>query len=148
MNIELLNVFGGTIVLGAIAIVSMAVTYVVDVVKSSKNKDIQSMVKYNEGVIEKVKDVVINTTGKYTQTVVEELKKDGKWNKDTAGKVFNNAFNEIQGQLGSDVLDILDDIRGNANVYLTNVIENTLKDNKTHYLSSGVVEIEEVDKAE
>lgn len=145
MNIELLNVFGGTIVLGAIAIVSMAVTYVVDVVKSSKNKDIQSMVKYNEGVIEKVKDVVINTTGKYTQTVVEELKKDGKWNKDTAGKVFNNAFNEIQGQLGEDVLDILDDIRGNANVYLTNVIENTLKESKGNFIEGKAIDFEGVE---
>ena len=130
MNINIFEIFGGTMVLGVVAIVSIGVTFIVDSIKRIKNEKIQSVIKTNEEVINKVKDVVINTTGKYTQTVVDELKKNGKWNKENAGKVFNNAFNEIQGQLGKDTMDILNDIRGNANAYLTNVIENTLRENK------------------
>lgn len=130
MDVNIFEIFGGTLVLGVVAIVSIGVTFIIDSVKRIKNEKIQSVIKTNEEVINKVKDVVINTTGKYTQTVVDELKKNGKWNKENAGKVFNNAFNEIQGQLGKDTMDILNDIRGNANAYLTNVIENTLRENK------------------
>ena len=122
MDVNIFEIFGGTLVLGVVAIVSIGVTFIIDSVKRIKNEKIQSVIKTNEEVINKVKDVVINTTGKYTQTVVDELKKNGKWNKENAGKVFNNAFNEIQGQLGKDTMDILNDIRGNADVYLTNVI--------------------------
>lgn len=130
MDVNIFEIFGGTLVLGVVAIVSIGVTFIIDSVKRIKNEKIQSVIKTNEEVINKVKDVVINTTGKYTQTVVDELKKNGKWNKENAGKVFGYAFDEIKGQLGKDTIDILNDIRGNANAYLTNVIENTLRENK------------------
>lgn len=136
MDINLFEIFGGTITLAAVAIVTMGVTFVIDTVKKIKNEKVQAVLKTNEDVINKVKDVVVNTTGKYTQTVVDELKKDGRWNKENAGKVFNNAFNEIQGQLGKDTIDILNDIRGNAEVYLTNVIENSLRENKSNILEA------------
>jgi hypothetical protein len=46
-------------------------------------------------------------------------------------------------------LDILNDIRGNADVYLTNVIENTLRESKSNVvkpLKAGM-SINKVDKA-
>ncbi|QQK07456.1 hypothetical protein [Miniphocaeibacter halophilus] len=141
MDINLFEIFGGTITLAAVAIVAMGITFVIDTVKKIKNDKVQAVLKTNEEVINKVKDVVVNTTGKYIQTVVDELKKDGRWNKENAGKVFNNAFNEIQGQLGKDTIDILNDIRGNTEVYLTNVIENTLRENKNYMIEAEPIKL-------
>lgn len=130
MNINLLDVYGSTIVLLAVAVIGFVVTSIYNLLKNVKNEKIKAIVDANDEVIKKVKDVVINTTGKYTQTVVDDLKKQGKWDAKTGKEVFHNAYFEIRQQLGKDTLDILEDIRGNAETYLKNVIENTLREQK------------------
>ena len=126
----ILDLFGDTITLLVLALLGMVANLIAGEVRKIKNAKLQRALVLHEDTIKKVKDIVFITTGAYSQTMVKQLKESGSFKQAKQDEVFNKVFKEVKLQLGDENLDSLKEVIADVDLYLKNLIENTVKQDK------------------
>ena len=82
--------------------------------------------KYIKMLTETICTCVIATN----QTYVEALKKEGKFDAEAQKKAFQMTYDAVMNILSEEAKEYLQNIYGDLNIFLTNMIEAQVKNNK------------------
>lgn len=97
--------------------------------KASANKtqeEKELLAKYLDMVEKTVSDCVVATN----QTYVDALKSEGRFDADAQKKALKKTLKSVTNILSEDAKDYLTNVFGDLNIYLTNLIESRVKENK------------------
>lgn len=98
---------------------------------NDKREEIKTRVK-NEKTktyVDLVADNAMNVVQTLNQTLVQDLKaasEDGKLTKDDAILIKNNALDMLKNTLSEDIRELLGEVFGDTDVYLSNVLEKVV----------------------
>ncbi len=85
-----------------------------------KNKEVQE-------TLDKVVNMVLDVVRYTNQTMVDELKKSGKFTKETAEEAFNKTKETALAMLSEDAALVIEEVYGDVDVYLDVLIESLVK---------------------
>ena len=108
--VELLIVF---VILAIIAAIVVPVTF--SIIDSSHDSDSKTMAKN-----------IMNAVQTTFQTFVDTMKKEGKWNEETAKEAKERAFKMIQSQLTEELKKYINENFGDIKEYIMNQIESMI----------------------
>lgn len=92
----------------------------------AENADNALATKYIKMLTETICTCVVATN----QTYVEALKKEGKFDAEAQKKAFQMTYDAVMNILNEEAKEYLQNIYGDLNVFLTNMIEAQVKNNK------------------
>lgn len=92
----------------------------------AENADNALATKYIKMLTETICTCVVATN----QTYVEALKKEGKFDAEAQKKAFQMTYDAVMNILSEEAKEYLQNIYGDLNVFLTNMIEAQVKNNK------------------
>lgn len=92
----------------------------------AENADNALATKYIKMLTETICTCVVATN----QTYVETLKKEGKFDAEAQKKAFQMTYDAVMNILSEEAKEYLQNIYGDLNVFLTNMIEAQVKNNK------------------
>lgn len=92
----------------------------------AENADNALATKYIKMLTETICTCVVATN----QTYVEALKKEGKFDAEAQKKAFQMTYDAVMNILSKEAKEYLQNIYGDLNVFLTNMIEAQVKNNK------------------
>lgn len=78
--------------------------------------------EYVDNFINKVADIIQDTVGAANQTIVDDIKGTDEWTDEAKNRIFKDVLDVVKTKLGTEGLDLLDEIRGDADEYLENKI--------------------------
>ena len=121
-----------TVLWGSLGTVTMALatwlgSYIVGLL-NSKIKD-QKLRTF----LTKFTEIVTRCVKSLTQTTVQGLKKDGKFDSETAKKVKEECINLIKAQLAPDMIEFIKNNFGDVTEYISTQIESFILDCKNIY---------------
>ena len=121
-----------TVLWGSLGTVTMALatwlgSYIVGLL-NSKIKD-QKLRTF----LTKFTEIVTRCVKALTQTTVQGLKKDGKFDSETAKKVKEECINLIKAQLAPDMIEFIQNNFGDVTEYISTQIESFILDCKNLY---------------
>ena len=121
-----------TVLWGSLGTVTMALatwlgSYIVGLL-NSKIKD-QKLRTF----LTKFTEIVTRCVKSLTQTTVQGLKKDGKFDSETAKKVKEECINLIKAQLAPDMIEFIKNNFGDVTEYISTQIESFILDCKNLY---------------
>ena len=121
-----------TVLWGSLGTVTMALatwlgSYIVGLL-NSKIKD-QKLRTF----LTKFTEIVTRCVKSLTQTTVQGLKKDGKFDSETAKKVKEECINLIKAQLAPDMIEFIQNNFGDVTEYISIQIESYILDCKNLY---------------
>ena len=121
-----------TVLWGSLGTVTMALatwlgSYIVGLL-NSKIKD-QKLRTF----LTKFTEIVTRCVKSLTQTTVQGLKKDGKFDSETAKKVKEECINLIKAQLAPDMIEFIQNNFGNVTEYISTQIESFILDCKNFH---------------
>lgn len=121
-----------TVLWGSLGTVTMALatwlgSYIVGLL-NSKIKD-QKLRTF----LTKFTEIVTRCVKSLTQTTVQGLKKDGKFDSETAKKVKEECINLIKAQLAPDMIEFIQNNFGDVTEYISIQIESFILDCKNLY---------------
>lgn len=94
----------------------------------------QIQIKFNKDIsnqyIEDIEDMLQKIVIEISVTFVEQLKKDGQFTEHNAIVAFNKAKDKIEDILGSDGIEIINNLRGDYATWLKGTIEKFVKEFK------------------
>jgi biopolymer transport protein ExbB/TolQ len=132
MNMEMLqdilSIIIYTVITGAGVII---VKKVLDLV-NTKIDEVQAntqLSKYDSlnKIIDQVQSVVTTAVQATNQTFVDDLKKAKKFTKESATEAKNKALETAKELITEEAANAIEQVYGNVDVYLDNLIENTVK---------------------
>lgn len=80
--------------------------------------------------IDKVAQTIVDCVKSTNQTYVDSLKKSGTFDEAAQKEAFKRTFNSVMALLSDEAKGYLTEIYGDLELYLTNKIEATVKENK------------------
>lgn len=92
----------------------------------AENADNALASKYIKMLTETICTCVVATN----QTYVEALKKEGKFDAEAQKKAFQMTYDAVMNILSKEAKEYLQNIYGDLNIFLTNMIEAQVKNNK------------------
>lgn len=92
----------------------------------AENADNALATKYIKMLTETICTCVVATN----QTYVEALKKEGKFDAEAQKKAFQMTYDAVMNILSEEAKEYLQNIYGDLNIFLTNMIEAQVKNNK------------------
>lgn len=92
----------------------------------AENADNTLATKYIKMLTETICTCVVATN----QTYVEALKKEGKFDAEAQKKAFQMTYDAVMNILSEEAKEYLQNIYGDLNAFLTNMIEAQVKNNK------------------
>ena len=121
-----------TVLWGSLGTVTMALatwlgSYIVGLL-NSKIKD-QKLRTF----LTKFTEIMTRCVKALTQTTVQGLKKDGKFDSETAKKVKEECINLIKAQLAPDMIEFIQNNFGNVTEYISTQIESFILDCKNFH---------------
>ena len=121
-----------TVLWGSLGTVTMALatwlgSYIVGLL-NSKIKD-QKLRTF----LTKFTEIVTRCVKSLTQTTVQGLKKDGKFDSETAKKVKEECINLIKAQLAPDMIEFIQNNFGDVTEYISTQIESFILDCKNFH---------------
>jgi len=125
---DILSIVIYTVITGAGVIV---VKKVLDFV-NTKIDEVQTntqLSKYDSlnKIIDQVQSVVTTAVQATNQTFVDDLKKAKKFTKESATEAKNKAFETAKKLITEEAANAIEQVYGNVDVYLDNLIEDTVK---------------------
>jgi len=125
---DILSIVIYTVITGAGVIV---VQKVLDFV-NTKIDEVQTntqLSKYDSlnKIIDQVQSVVTTAVQATNQTFVDDLKKAKKFTKESATEAKNKAFETAKKLITEEAANAIEQVYGNVDVYLDNLIEDTVK---------------------
>lgn len=121
MNIG--NIIGTTFWL----LIILAIVFLYKLVKNENSRFKNEKVKET---FDNVVEIAFRNVVALMQTTVKELKENGKWDKDIAIDIFNQALTETKYQLGKEGMELLKEKVSDVDAYLTNLIESIVYETK------------------
>lgn len=85
--------------------------------EKSKNDKVDSL-------IDRISEIVVDAVGETKQTLVDGIKGTTEWTDEAKKRVFEQTLNTVKTSIGEPSLELLKDIIGDINVYLTSKIES------------------------
>lgn len=125
---DILSIVIYTVITGAgIAVVKKVLDFV-----NTKIDEVQTntqLSKYDSlnKIIDQVQSVVTTAVQATNQTFVDDLKKAKKFTKESATEAKNKAFETAKELITEEAANAIEQVYGNVDVYLDNLIEDTVK---------------------
>ena len=126
---EILEILMTVVIIPSIPVLAK---YAVDALKEWANEkaletDNKMVAKYINEITDTVSQAVICTT----QTYVDTLKAQGKFDAEAQKIAFNKTKEKVMSLLAQDAIDFLNDMFGDADLWLNTKIEQKVKESKS-----------------
>lgn len=99
-----------------------------------KEKKVELQIKSDNDIVDKYLDladkIITDCVLTTTQTYVEALKKEGKFDAEAQKTAFNMTLNNVLSLLTVEAKEVLSNVVGDLNVYLTTKIESSVNAHK------------------
>lgn len=84
-----------------------------------------------------LEQIVARTVDATNQMFVEQLKREGKFDKEAQNRIKNQVIDEVKDQLGLAKIELLQELLGNLDVLIGNLIEARIRSEKNapHYVN-------------